>query len=1649
MSKLWKLWLFGILLCSVPTLRGQIAGNYSFSSTSSPYINLPASSTDVPALLSDGGEADIPIGFNFLFEGGSYDSVAATSDGFLSFVTGSNSSLSNNLTAPGNISPLVAPLWDDLDGSANGSRASYELSGTAPNRVFTFEWRNWEWSWNSTDSVVSFQVKLYENTNQIEFHYRWECAACITGPDASIGLSGANTFLSISDIGTGAPTASNLTEDSSIDTVVTNQVFTFVPPACPGPILDSLTNITASSFDLFWSNTGTDSVIVNWGPAGFNQATSTMAQLDTTDQGTLSISGLMSGVAYDVYLRRICGNALSPWNGPITVRTQCSVQNLPYTESFDFDLGCFAVADSGTSADTWGWISEYQSFFGTENLDGNPGFAFADSDGAGFNVTMNEYLISPVIDASSITGSLILEFDQYYNDLSSNADVEVFDGSQWVNVLAQTSSIGAWGAPDQQRIDITQYANANLQVRFHYYNATFAWYWAIDNFSVTEVLCNPSSNLNVVASSADSITINWQPGSGAVYGIEYGPAGFTQGAGTLASTTDTSFTATGLSANSSYDFYIIDSCSASNFSQWVGPFTANTSCTAVPMPYLESFDTWALSCWDSTGSDFFWVPYIGTSGDNYAEASFWSNASGKALLKSRPITISQDAQIRLYWSHSYSTVYPDDQFIVRAQVAGTTSWDTILNLKGAGNFNDPSAGNTTPGNFIEEIIVLDPATYTGNDVFIELIGVTDFGPDLFVNDFNVEAVPPCPKPQTLTDSLTTANTTYLHWEDATAAASSYEVWFGAQGFFQGTQTAGGARVTVNTDSLFVDTLTQVTCYEFLVRAICGLGDTSDWAGPVSFCTPPSCPAPTNANFISATITTADISWTSGGASDFNVEYGPVGFALGSGITVNSTNDTLQLTGLTAGTTYEYYVRDSCGAGDVSTWEGPVTFNTAYRTNFQETFDNSAYSSPGWVEADGRLTSNTTFTSVFSSWGFDDFGNDPANSTAARANIWLGNQYEWLISPSIYLDPALTNLQVEFDAAITAFASTNQGYFGSDDSLVIVISTDNGATWSDANILWSKTNGDTIDAAGEHYIIPLSGYSGYVRFGIYAGSTINDPEDNDWYVDNFEVRTPRACNNPSGLSADGFTTTGATARWIPADTNALGWEILLTTSGQPAASGQSFTASANDSIAFTGLNSSTTYCFYVIEQCANGFSDTIGPECFTTLCTPFTAPYADNFDANNWTADDVSFSADNSIIGNCWTGTPEVNQGYSFRVRSGSTGSSSTGPLADSTGGNYTYAEASAGSSGDTALLESPLVDISSLSNPELTFAYHFYGSDIDRMYIQIGQGGSYTNVDTIIGQVQSSSSDAWLGININLSAYASQTITVRFMAISAGCCSGDLALDAFSIDEAGAVACPIPSALSSSAANCDTLTINWTTVTGGSIIQYGPAGFTPGTGSFTGVVTPPFNLSGLALNTDYDIWVADTCQGDTSAFAGPITVKTDSVGPVLASFTANVGTPGATSASVSFDASASTNAVSYNWDFGNGNTASGLNVTEDYTSDNVYNVTLSVTDRCGNTDDTTIAVTIMGISLAEQTLAEGMELYPNPNRGTFTLHTPDANESLRVSIADAAGRKVYARENLEASKDYRIELQNMSPGVYNLTLENSELRATRRIIIRK
>ncbi|WP_293890325.1 T9SS type A sorting domain-containing protein [Flavobacterium sp.] len=96
-----------------------------------------------------------------------------------------------------------------------------------------------------------------------------------------------------------------------------------------------------------------------------------------------------------------------------------------------------------------------------------------------------------------------------------------------------------------------------------------------------------------------------------------------------------------------------------------------------------------------------------------------------------------------------------------------------------------------------------------------------------------------------------------------------------------------------------------------------------------------------------TTTSVTLNWQASlsNPGTYDVEYGPVGFVQGAGTTVSPSTNSVNLTGLTADTVYDYYVRSNCGATQ-SVWTPVNKFTTAKLTPETFTFDNASQLA-GW------------------------------------------------------------------------------------------------------------------------------------------------------------------------------------------------------------------------------------------------------------------------------------------------------------------------------------------------------------------------------------------------------------------------------------------------------------------------------------------------------------------------------------------------------------------------------------------------------------------------------------------------------------------------------------------------------------------------------
>ncbi len=167
------------------------------------------------------------------------------------------------------------------------------------------------------------------------------------------------------------------------------------------------------------------------------------------------------------------------------------------------------------------------------------------------------------------------------------------------------------------------------------------------------------------------------------------------------------------------------------------------------------------------------------------------------------------------------------------------------------------------------------------------------------------------------------NSVSLSWV-AGAGETGWTIEYGLVGFALGT----GATVTSQTTTITVAGLNSSNSYSFYLKSNCSSTSSSSWVGPVTIqaiVVNPNCVNPSNLTAVrNATLNTnVDLTWTAGGTeTQWEIQYGLTGFAIGSGTIVSSTTSTKQISNILATSDYDFYVRAKCSATENSGWIGP-------------------------------------------------------------------------------------------------------------------------------------------------------------------------------------------------------------------------------------------------------------------------------------------------------------------------------------------------------------------------------------------------------------------------------------------------------------------------------------------------------------------------------------------------------------------------------------------------------------------------------------------------------------------------------------------------------------------------------------------------------
>ena len=368
--------------------------------------------------------------------------------------------------------------------------------------------------------------------------------------------------------------------------------------------------------------------------------------------------------------------------------------------------------------------------------------------------------------------------------------------------------------------------------------------------------------------------------------------------------------------------------------------------------------------------------------------------------------------------------------------------------------------------------------------------------------------------------------------------------------------------------------------------------------------------------------------------------------------------------------------------------------------------------------------------------------------------------------------------------------------------------------------------------------------------------------------------PPACLDPYGLSASNGTSSSIDVSWTGGP-NAASYNVEYGVTGYTQGSGTTTTASTS-STTITGLTAYTIYDVYVQADCGNnGTSSWAGPISYSTC--PGAAPYLENFDAT------PASQALTSATGACWT--QSTNDVFDWIINNGPTTSQTTGPSDDITGGgNYMYTETSVPrAAGDSAILISPSIDVSSLTSAEISFQLHMYGASMGTLRVDASSDGG-TTFNTIWTKT-GDQGDLWTEEIVQLTGFTTTAIVkfVSTVGVDAGGTISywsDMAIDNFQVRQSAT--CPQTSPLTASNVASSSADVSWTA--GGTEtswnVEYGAAGFTLGTGTNTNVTATTYSMTGLTPSTDYDVYVQAVCSAtDQSFWVGPLAVSTPFVQP--------------------------------------------------------------------------------------------------------------------------------------------------------------------------
>lgn len=650
--------------------------------------------------------------------------------------------------------------------------------------------------------------------------------------------------------------------------------------------------------------------------------------------------------------------------------------------------------------------------------------------------------------------------------------------------------------------------------------------------------------------------------------------------------------------------------------------------------------------------------------------------------------------------------------------------------------------------------------------------------------------------------------------------------------------------------------------------------------PFSLATNPTllvCDPPENIEVEVTAHNAVTVNWQPSGTEEaWEVQYGDVGLDpdLDQGTIVStSTNVDFEISNLTENTTYELYVRGVCnGETEFSSWVGPVESTTEcspFELDYSEDFN--SFFPDCWQQAGHGTPDSGPEELGQSDWISDDFM-DLGGSGAARLHLNSNVDQEWLISPGVQLSTDEL-IEVSLDFGVKEFLGEASS-LGSDDEVQLLIKVDGESEWSTL-ATWDQSF--VSPSNGEAFTFDITDYNeSTVQFAIWAtDGTVNDPENNKVFIDNFLVEEVPTCPGPVNIDAPVVEAYSATVNWEAGGTETL-WNAQIGIPGFDPTEDEGVLLEVEDTpeVLFENLSPGSSYQVYIQSICIPGedYSTWIGPFTFTTPCGVDFPVYTEDF---------------TTYVPNCWlkagNGLPEE------------------GPSQIGVGGwvsdffmentNTDAAKLTLNSNTSQEWLISTNIQLEAGVDYQLDF-------DLGILDVSTEMPASLGSDDEFQVLYSTDDGDTWQVLSVIDNSYLTQPggemveymldglsgETLRFAFWGS---DGDVIdspakavyVDNFRIREIPS--CHEPSNLSFNNVSITTVNLSWDAEDDESqwTVKYGPPGFDPNSGvgdEVTAFTNQNFQLSGLGISTNYDVYVrADCVPGeDSSLWIGPVSFET-------------------------------------------------------------------------------------------------------------------------------------------------------------------------------